>query len=260
MLEYKDLQDVLFQCDALDYYTIYMRLAFDSPFATILGHRSSFDTTNICTHWDEANPDACTIWWEPSAKRSISESHPATGQQCTIFQKHSFFDSATRSFDIWWFHFFWNKSTSNTTIWKDPPKKHIEPTWPQLDGGFKVVVEPTHLSKIQKMFEKNTTYGRSTSTPKIFRGFNSSHHQKWEILIFSWVFFLCTLRVNVLLSIFHPPGICPFSLQRRSSCAKDLPKVSPNWGYSETNWSWVIDSVVGVRSLTLRSPRSPRSF
>ena len=139
-------------------------------------------------------------------------------------------------------------------------KKHIEPTWPQLDGGFKVVVEPTHLSKIQKMFEKNTTYGRSTSTPKIFRGFNSSHHQKWEILIFSWVFFLCTLRVNVLLSIFHPPGICPFSLQRRSSCAKDLPKVSPNWGYSETNWSWVIDSVVGVRSLTLRSPRSPRSF
>ena len=74
----------------LDYYTIYMRLAFDSPKPRFGAQVAIWQDQFMHPLGMKPTPMFCTIWWEPSGKKSISETHPATGQQCTIFQKTHF--------------------------------------------------------------------------------------------------------------------------------------------------------------------------
>ena len=95
MLEYKHLQDVLFQCDASLLYNLYAS-GIRFPEDTILGHRSSFDTTNICTHWDEANPDVLYNLMRTIREKKTYLKHIRLLPTMHKLSKSSFFDSATR--------------------------------------------------------------------------------------------------------------------------------------------------------------------
>ena len=117
-----------------------------SPFATILGHRSSFDTTNICTHWGWSQP-RCFVQFDENHLKTKIHIWNTSGYGPTMhnLSKNScHVDSATRFVDSWWFHFvfFWEKINfqHNNLNGSTLQKKNNESTWPQLGGGFKAVV------------------------------------------------------------------------------------------------------------------------